>query len=45
MTPLYILDNIHKNIAHANTLKICFSFLEIVCANGKSYEKIVLAYD
>ena len=45
MAPLYLLDNIHKNIGHPNSLKICFNFLEIVCSDPKSYEKIILAYD
>ncbi len=45
MTPLYILDNIHKNIAHPNTLKVCFNFLEIVCNDARAYDKVVLAYD
>lgn len=26
-TPLYLLDNVHRNISHPSTLKLCFNLL------------------
>ena len=40
-----MLDNIHRNISHPSTLKLCFSLLEILCRNPDSFRKVMLGCD
>ena len=43
MTPAYLLENIHRNISHPATLKICFTLMELVCELASAYERLVMA--